>query len=346
MSGSSEDRTLAASARRLQKAREEGDIPVSREVTLLAGLAGGGAAVAIQVKMAGAAPMHWLARMLAHGGAPGASGAALADFAWAVAPGAAGALAAVIGAGALQTGFLLRPASVQPDLGRISPGRGIKRLASGDTLVQAGKSLAKLAVLSAGMWMAMRRLLAGLASAASWDVHFVLQRLLAEAWRLVLLLVGAQVALAGFDVLWVRLQHARRLRMSRQDQRDEHKEAEGNPLVKQRLRQLGRARARRRMMAAVRRAAVVVTNPEHYAVALEYARGSRAAPRVVAKGVDDIAQRIREEARLHRIPMVANPPLARALYRVEIDSEIPVEHFKAVAEIVAYVWRLSARPRL
>jgi len=91
---------------------------------------------------------------------------------------------------------------------------------------------------------------------------------------------------------------------------------------------------------------VVVTNPSHYAVALEYQRGSRAAPRVVAKGVDDIAQRIREEAIAHKIPMVANPPLARALYRIELDTEIPVEHFKAVAEIVAYVWRMRARPPL
>jgi flagellar biosynthetic protein FlhB len=346
MPSDSEDRTQAASARRLQQARDEGDIPVSREVTLLAGLAGGAAAVALQLSASGGAPLSWFASMLRHDSVQGAEALAVGSLAWAVAPAAIGALAAVVALGALQTGFLLRPEAVQPDLGRISPGRGLKRLFSSETLVQAGKSLIKLAALSFGLWLALRRLAGTLAATVAWPPPGLLHRLLGETWRLVLLLAGAQVALAGFDILWVRMQHANRLRMSRQDQRDEHKEAEGNPLVKQRLRQLGRMRARRRMMASVKRAAVVVTNPEHYAVALEYARGSRTAPRVVAKGVDDVAQRIREEARLHRIPTVANPPLARALYRVEIDTEIPVEHFKAVAEIVAYVWRLRDRPRL
>ena len=345
MSGESEDRTQAASARRLQKAREEGDIPVSREVTLLAGLAGGAAAVALQLSAAGTAPLHWFAAMVQRRDLQGAPGLAAASLAWAVAPAALGALAAVLGLGALQTGFLIRPEALQPNWGRISPASGLKRLVSSDTLVQAGKSLVKLAVLSVGLWLALHRLAGGL-GAAAWPAPLLLQRLLQEAWRLVLLLAGAQLVLAGFDILWVRLQHASKMRMSRQEQRDEHKEAEGNPLVKQRLRQLGRLRARRRMMQAVRRAAVVVTNPDHYAVALEYTRGSPAAPRVVAKGVDDIAQRIREEARHHRIPMVANPPLARALYRIELDAEIPMEHFKAVAEIVAYVWRLRARPVL
>jgi flagellar biosynthetic protein FlhB len=346
MPSDSEDRTQAASARRLQKAREEGDIPVSREVTLLAGLGGGAAAVALQVSVAGGAPLHWFAEMLQRNNLAGAAAVALGSLAWAVAPAALGALAAVVGLGALQTGFLLRPEALQPDLSRISPGRGIKRLFSTETLVQAGKSLLKLGALSFGLWLALHRLTGGLGAAVAWPPPGLLHRLLAETWRLALLLAGAQVALAGFDLFWVRYQHAQRLRMSRQDQRDEHAEAEGNPLIKQRLRQLARLRARRRMMASVKRAAVVVTNPEHYAVALEYARGSKNAPRVVAKGVDDIAQRIREEARLHRVPMVANPPLARALYRVEIDTEIPVEHFKAVAEIVAYVWRLRDRPKL
>ena len=346
MPSDSEDRTQAASARRLQKARDEGDIPVSREVTLLAGLAGGAAAVAIQVSVAGAAPVHWFASMLQRERLDAVAAVALGSLAWAVAPAALGAVAAVVGLGALQTGFLLRPAVLQPDLGRISPGRGVKRLFSSETLVQAGKSLAKLGALSFGLWLALRRLAGGLGAAVAWPVPGLLHRLLTEVWRLVLLLAGAQLALAAFDLAWVRFRHASRLRMSLQDQRDEHKEAEGNPLVKQRLRQLGRMRARRRMMASVKRAAVVVTNPTHYAVALEYARGSRSAPRVVAKGVDDIAHRIREEAKHHRIPMVANAPLARALYRIELDTEIPVEHFKAVAEIVAYIWRLRARPPL
>ena len=131
--------------------------------------------------------------------------------------------------------------------------------------------------------------------------------------------------------------------MSRQEIRDEQKETEGDPKIKQRIRQIRLQRARRRMLAAVPKATVVITNPTHYAVALAYDRAKNAAPRVVAKGVDSLAARIREVAEAHRVPLVANPPLARALHRVEVDTEIPAEHFQAVAEIIAYVWRLRGQ---
>jgi flagellar biosynthetic protein FlhB len=131
--------------------------------------------------------------------------------------------------------------------------------------------------------------------------------------------------------------------MSREEVRQEAKESDGNPHVKRRLKQIRMARARRRMLAAVPTATVIVTNPTHYAIALSYDRMKGGAPRVVAKGVDEIAARIREVATEHRVPLVSNPPLARALYRVELDAEIPAEHFKVVAEIIAYVWRLRGR---
>jgi flagellar biosynthetic protein FlhB len=160
---------------------------------------------------------------------------------------------------------------------------------------------------------------------------------------LILLLLGAQAAIAGADLLVVRLRYARRQRQSRHELKEEQKSTEGNPQIKQKLRQIARARAKRRMMAAVPKATVVVTNPTHYAVALAYERGGRGAPRVTAKGADEIAARIRELAQEHRIPIVANPPLARALYRIDIDTEIPSEMFRAVAEVIAYVWRLRNR---
>ena len=131
--------------------------------------------------------------------------------------------------------------------------------------------------------------------------------------------------------------------MSRHDIQEEQKETEGDPRVKARLRQIRTIRARRRMLAAVPKATVVITNPTHYAVALAYDRAKHAAPRVVAKGVDSLAARIREAAEANRVPVVANPPLARALYRVEMDADIPAEHYQAVAEIIAYVWRLGDR---
>jgi flagellar biosynthetic protein FlhB len=158
-------------------------------------------------------------------------------------------------------------------------------------------------------------------------------------------LLVAQGALAGADIVRARMSHNRDLRMSRQELRDEHKETEGDPHIKARIRQLRTQRARRRMLAGVPKALVVVTNPTHYAVALAYERDSTAAPRVVAKGVDSLAERIREIAREHRVPIVANPPLARALYPIKLETEIPRELFQAVAELVAYVWRLQARAR-
>ena len=132
--------------------------------------------------------------------------------------------------------------------------------------------------------------------------------------------------------------------MSRHDVREEAKEMDGDPRLKARLRQIRTMRARRRLAAVVPKATVVITNPTHYAVALSYDRARNAAPRVVAKGVDAVAERIRELALDHRVPLVSNPPLARALYTLDLDTDIPAEHFRAVAEIIAYVWRLASRP--
>ncbi len=125
--------------------------------------------------------------------------------------------------------------------------------------------------------------------------------------------------------------------------RDEIKESEGDPFLKARRLQVARARSRRRMLDAVPKATVVITNPTHYAVALAYERGRDAAPRITAKGVDAMAARIRAAAETHGVPIVPNPPLARALWRLDHDAEVPEEHFKAVAEIIAFVWRLRTR---
>jgi len=154
-------------------------------------------------------------------------------------------------------------------------------------------------------------------------------------------MLAALVAFAGIavlDLMWVRYRHASQLRMSKQELREEAKESEGDPTMKARRRQIRQAQGRRRMMSAVPRAAVVVTNPTHYAVALAYG-GDSAAPKVVAKGADAMAARIREAAQQAGVPLVANPPLARALWRLDLEAEIPPEHYQAVAEIIAYVWR-------
>ncbi len=343
----SEDRSEAATPRRLQKARDEGNVAISREAVLLASLGAGGLALMAQAAHAPAA-VAWFASSLHDLGADPttrlrqAVPAAIAV----VLPVAAAAALAASGATMLQTGFLLRLAAIQPDLARLSPLRGLGRLFGLETAAQAVRAVLKLAILAFLLWFALLRLAPGLAAAIRFSPAALWPVLLATLQRLALPLLAAQIAIAIADLAWVRYRHNSKLRMSRQQVRDEHRETEGNPEIKQRLRQLARRRARRRMMAAVPNATLVITNPEHYAVALAYQRGSSGAPRLVAKGADNMAARIRETARAARVPLVANPPLARALYRLELDTEIPPEHFRAVAEIVAYIWRLGERAKL
>ncbi len=352
MAEDAEDRTEAASARRLQNAREEGRVPLSREVPALAGLGAATVMLAALGPGAGTTLLVRLRPMLEDAGRfdssllPGALRATAIAIVLVAAPLVLAALAAGVAAGLLQTGLLLRPQALQPDLGRISPRRGLSRIIGKDGLVEVGKSLVKLGVFGTLAWREVAAALPSLPGAALWTPATLAARTGHAVLHLLMTMLAAQAAIAGFDVLWVRHRHARSLRMTRQELRDEHKDTDGNPQVKAKLRQLRRARARRRMMAAVPTATVVVTNPTHYAIALRYDRGAQGAPRVVAKGVDEVAARIREAATEARIPLVANPPLARALYRVELDAEIPADHFKAVAEIIAYVWRLRGRARV
>ena len=162
--------------------------------------------------------------------------------------------------------------------------------------------------------------------------------------RMLLGILMVLTVLAGLDYAYQRFHMLQSLRMTRREVKEEHKQSEGDPIIKARLRQIRMERARRRMMAAVPGASVVITNPTHFAVALQYDMGEAGAPRVVAKGADLIAQRIRTIAEENSVPIVENPPLARALYAsVEIDREIPPEHYRAVAEIISYVYRLKGK---
>jgi len=165
------------------------------------------------------------------------------------------------------------------------------------------------------------------------------------ALRILMGVVVIMAFIAGLDFMFQRFQHLKNQRMSKKDIRDELKQSEGDPLVRARIRQIRTDRARRRMMAAVPTADVVITNPTHYSVALKYDEITMNAPVVVAKGVDAVAQRIREVAEENQIPLVENPPVARALYAsADLDDEIDAEHYQAVAEIIGYVLSLK-RPR-
>ena len=341
-----EDQTEAATPRRLQRARDEGSVAISREVSALAGL---GAATLVLVMTGDALGNSVIGRLrpflvTKDGADVGvALRAAAATTAFLAAPIVLGVLAASIASSLLQTGFMFSPARLRLDFGRLNPMHGLKRIFGVNGLVETTKAVVKLGVLGYIVLQTLGSALPTLSKA----VFLFPEQLASQTTRLVLhlafTLLGAQTIIAGADVLWVRHRHAKQLRMSKEEVKQETKEADGNPQIKQRLRQLRLGRARKRMLAAVPKATVVVTNPTHYAIALSYDRNRGGAPRVVAKGVDDVAARIREVAQDSRVPLVANPPLARALYTVELDGEIPAEHFKVVAEIIAYVWRLRSR---
>ena len=347
-SGDAEDRTEAATPRRLQRAREEGNAPLSRE---LAGFAVLGVAAMLLVMVAPGLVRELASRMAvllaqAHAIDPVVALHAAARTALMVAaPFALASLLAAAGSELLQSGFLVNLKALQPDLGRLSPMAGLKRVFGVATLVETGKAVLKALATAVLLTNVLSGALPDLAGAMFWTVPGLMDHLSRLLLQLVLAALAVQGAVALLDVLRVRMKFAVDMRMSRQDIRQEMRESDGDPLVKGRLRQLRQQRARKRMMAAVPKATVVVTNPTHYAIALVYDRATGGAPRVVAKGVDAVAARIRSVAEENKVPLVANPPLARALFTVELDAEIPAEHFQAVAEIIAYVWRLRGSAR-
>ncbi|WP_237217755.1 EscU/YscU/HrcU family type III secretion system export apparatus switch protein, partial [Falsiroseomonas oryziterrae] len=252
--------------------------------------------------------------------------------------------AAALGAGVatlLQTRGLVSAVPLRPRLDKVNPWAGLKRLFGAEALADLVRSLVKLAMVGLALWFA-----AGDVAALQRALHAPPEGLLATASGHVARLLGAALAafaaVAVLDLLWVRFNHLRQLRMSRQELRDELKETEGDPTIRAQRRLRRESRARSRMMAEVPRAAVVVTNPTHYAVALAYQEGD-SAPKVVAKGVEELAARIRATAVAAGVPVVANPPLARALHRLELGRQIPAEHYQAVAEIIAFVWRRAGQ---
>ncbi len=249
------------------------------------------------------------------------------------------ALAALFG-NMIQHRLVWSAQPLKPQLSKISPLAGLKRLFSSQALANFVKGLIKLAVIGAVMvallWPQRHRL-EGL-------VQTDILGTLSLTRSLALELLGAVVAILAFvaaaDYLFQYRQWYERQKMSLREMREEFKQSEGDPMIKGKIRQLRQSRMRKRMVAAVPKASVVITNPTHYAVALQYERGMEA-PVCVAKGVDALALKIREVAGEHSVPVVENPPLARALHAaVEVDQEIPAEHYKAVAEVIGYVMKL------
>ncbi|MPV60410.1 flagellar biosynthesis protein FlhB [Burkholderia sp. HI2761] len=344
------DKTEAATPRRREKAREEGQVARSRELAsfallaagfygawLLAGPSGGH----LQAMLRGAftfdrATAFDTNRMLSAAGS-----ASLEGFAALLPLLALTGVAALLAPMALG-GWLISQKTFELKFDRLNPISGLGRIFSIQGPIQLGMSVAKTLVVGGiggiAIWRSKDELL-GLATQP-------LGAALPDALHLVAVCCGTTVAgmlvVAGLDVPYQLWQYNKKLRMTKEEVKREHRENEGDPHVKGRIRQQQRAIARRRMMAAVPKADVVVTNPTHFAVALQYTDGEMRAPKVVAKGVNLVAARIRELAAEHNVPLLEAPPLARALYHnVEIEREIPGSLYSAVAEVLAWVYQLK-----
>jgi flagellar biosynthetic protein FlhB len=349
MSGSGEesgqDKTEEATPRRLEKAREEGQIAISREVVGFVALGFGLIGIMFGLPPLGTELMRGMRGVLENGhqlqvGLVATEMMRLGLLA--VLPITAMGMIGAIAGTMLQSRGLVSAKGLKPQFSRLNPGSGIKRLLGPDGAIEFLRTLIKLGVVCAALWWALgdpRELRAAL----SLGPHDLLRMMVRSSLDLFIAALIAFAGIAVLDYLVVRFRHLHKLRMTRQELRDEVKESDGDPMIKGRIRSLRMARARRRMMAAVPKAAVVITNPTHYAVALAYDENAQAAPKVVAKGTEAVAARIRALAEDSGVPLVANPPLARALFKLELETEIPAEHYQAVAEIIAYVWRLRGR---
>lgn len=244
----------------------------------------------------------------------------------------------------LQIGFLLTGEPLKMKLERLDPIKGFKRIFSMRSLVELVKSLLKITIVSAVvvvvLWGEKEQILA----LSRYSIAEIVRFIGSLTLKLGLYVAIFLVILAFFDYLYQRYDHNKNLRMSKQDIKDEFKTTEGDPLIKSKIRERQKQMAMRRMMQEVPTADVVITNPTHFSIALKYEAGKMSAPIIVAKGQDYIALKIREIATTHGITLVENKPLARALYqRVEIGQSIPEDLFKAVAEVLAYVYRLKAK---
>lgn len=241
----------------------------------------------------------------------------------------------------LQIGWLFTGKPLVPDLKKLDPVEGAKKFVSKRSLVELVKSLAKVLLVGVIAFRAVSAEFEQALYLIDMDVSETV-RYVGRVGAVVLLKSsGVLILLAVLDFLFVRWEMEQKMKMSKQEQKEEYKETEGDPYIKSRIRSIQQQVARKRMMAEVPKADVIITNPTHLSIALAYRRGEMEAPQVVAKGADHLAMRIRDLAREHNIPMVENVPVARALYKVEIGREIPEEMFKAVAEILAYVYNVK-----
>ena len=347
-------RTEEPTQRKLDEARSRGEVVKSMDLSSWATLAGTAGALA----MLGG----WMARDLSQRLLPfierpdsfelqdGGAVQVLRMAVFAAAP----ALAVVLGSAAIsgvagnvvQHGLLWSAERLKPDFSKVSPLGGFKRLFGLDGLVQFFKSVLKVVLVGAIAWWAIKPHAHELQTLSALDPAAILPFSVGILKSLGFAIIAVLGVGAALDWLWQRQRYMARMRMTREELKEDVRQSEGDPQMKARVRQIRTERARRRMMQQVPKATVVVVNPTHFAVALRYQEGETAAPVCVAKGLDRVALRIREVAEEARVPVVEDPPLARALYAaVDLDRAIPLQHYEAVAKIIGFVLNAARRRR-
>jgi flagellar biosynthetic protein FlhB len=347
------DRTEQPTSKKRADARKKGQVAQSREVPSALILA-----TALGMFYLGGAAMYQRLALLVQGSLTRIGSGLIHDPAsfshfliWTfqqslfiLAPFMLAMLVAGVAANVAQVGFMLREDLLAPNFAKLNPVSGIKRLVSLKSLVELVKGVLKLVVVGSIAYVMLRDELDRIPALVGADVHEILRYVSGVSFQLIFFVCLGLAVLAMLDVGFQRWQHEKELMMTKQEVRDERKQAEGDPKVKARIRSLQLEMAQRRMMSMVPTADVVITNPTHLAMALKFDADTMAAPQVVAKGADLIAAKIREVALEHGVPLVENKPLARTLFKLtEVGDAIPVELYRAVAEVLAYVYRLRGR---
>ncbi len=342
--------TEEPTAKRLAEAHEHGDVVKSQEVSTFVVLAGGTLAIAMFGKSAALGLASELRTFLEQPDQIEISGALMQSLVWKtaaiLAPFFVLMIVAGLGGNLIQHRPVLTFERIKPDLSKLSLTSGLKRMFGVDGLSNLAKGLLKIGVVAIAIWTQVWPERATLESVLAQSPGGIAADMTHLLFKVLIAALAALAVIAAGDYFLQRFRFLQRNRMSKQEIKEEFRQTEGDPTVKAKIRQIRMERSRRRMIAAVPEATVIIANPTHYAVALKYESGQMAAPVCVAKGVDALALRIRKVAEDNDVPVVENPPLARALHAsVEVDQAIPAEHYKAVAQVIGYVMRLNGQMR-
>lgn len=338
--------------KRKQDALKKGQVAKSQEVGHWFMMLGVGALLIFMIGHAGGTLYNGLRAFVASpdrivispGAMQGLFTVVVEDFAVAVLPIMAVLLVLAVVGTLVQHPLLFTPSKLKPELSKISPIAGAKRLFSLNSVMEFAKGILKLVIVAAVAFTLIWPDLDSLPQLMQITPLGVMEFVRGEALTMVGGVLAVMTVIAGADFVYQKWKTNRDMRMSRQEIKDEQKQSEGDPMIKQRIRAIRMERAKRRMMTKVPTASVVIANPTHFAVALHYDMDNMAAPECVAKGIDAVALKIREIAEANGVPVVENPPLARALHAtVELDEPIPVEHYQAVAGVISYVMQLKQR---